>query len=296
MARVGRASPARLGPARAAVARPERRPRRLRARARQHPRPRQPLVQARASSGCSSATARWSRPARRSRGRCCSCGSDDAAGEHDRRSGAAGRDRNAAATATARRRTESQRRTPRARASSRSGSRPPASSRSPTWRSRATSLDPASYSRISLCWAIMFVILSVIYRPIEQLLSRTIADRRARGLHGHPLRIPAADPGRLRDAVPGRRAGAATTDRARDVRRLERPVLDPRDRRARVRGELLRPRLAGRPPAVRAVRRARVPRVDLALPVRARGRGRDRLGSGRRSGSGWRSRRSRRCA
>src|SRR5947209_18649851 len=54
------------------------------------------------------------------------------------------------------------------------------------------SLDPASYSRISLCWAIMYVILSVIYRPIEQLLSRMIADRRARGLHGHPLRVPAA--------------------------------------------------------------------------------------------------------
>jgi hypothetical protein len=53
-------------------------------------------------------------------------------------------------------------------------------------------LSPAAYSRISLCWAIMFVILSVIYRPIEQLLSRTIADRRARGLHGHPLRVPAA--------------------------------------------------------------------------------------------------------
>jgi O-antigen/teichoic acid export membrane protein len=53
-------------------------------------------------------------------------------------------------------------------------------------------LNPREYSRISLCWAIMFVILSVIYRPIEQLLSRTIADRRARGLHGHPLRVPAA--------------------------------------------------------------------------------------------------------
>src|SRR5207302_1581080 len=52
-------------------------------------------------------------------------------------------------------------------------------------------LTPAEYSRISLCWAVMFVILSVIYRPIEQLLSRTIADRRARGLHGHPLRVPA---------------------------------------------------------------------------------------------------------
>jgi O-antigen/teichoic acid export membrane protein len=52
-------------------------------------------------------------------------------------------------------------------------------------------LNKADYARISLCWAIMFVILSVIYRPIEQLLSRMIADRRARGLHGHPLRIPA---------------------------------------------------------------------------------------------------------
>jgi O-antigen/teichoic acid export membrane protein len=52
-------------------------------------------------------------------------------------------------------------------------------------------LKPAAYSRISLCWAIMFVILSVIYRPIEQLLSRTIADRQARGTHGHILRAPA---------------------------------------------------------------------------------------------------------
>jgi O-antigen/teichoic acid export membrane protein len=53
-------------------------------------------------------------------------------------------------------------------------------------------LSKAAYSRISLCWAIMFVILSVIYRPIEQLLSRTIADRRARGMKGQSLRAPAA--------------------------------------------------------------------------------------------------------
>ena len=52
-------------------------------------------------------------------------------------------------------------------------------------------LSGAAYSRISLCWSIMFVILSVIYRPIEQLLSRTIADRRARGVSGHSLRTPA---------------------------------------------------------------------------------------------------------
>jgi len=52
-------------------------------------------------------------------------------------------------------------------------------------------LDDAAYSRISLLWAVLFVIVSVIYRPIEQLLSRTIAGRRARGLHhGHPLRTP----------------------------------------------------------------------------------------------------------
>lgn len=44
--------------------------------------------------------------------------------------------------------------------------------------------------RIDLLWSVMFVIISVIYRPIEQLLSRTIADRRARGHAEHPLRVP----------------------------------------------------------------------------------------------------------
>ncbi len=52
-------------------------------------------------------------------------------------------------------------------------------------------LDQRAYGRVSLCWSLMFVILSVIYRPVEQLLSRTIADRRARGLAGHSLRVPA---------------------------------------------------------------------------------------------------------
>jgi O-antigen/teichoic acid export membrane protein len=52
-------------------------------------------------------------------------------------------------------------------------------------------LSDADYSHISLLWAVLFVIVSVIYRPIEQLLSRTIAGRRARGFeHGHPLRTP----------------------------------------------------------------------------------------------------------
>ncbi len=44
--------------------------------------------------------------------------------------------------------------------------------------------------RIDLLWSVMFVVISVIYRPIEQLLSRTIADRRARGHSRHPVRVP----------------------------------------------------------------------------------------------------------
>jgi O-antigen/teichoic acid export membrane protein len=52
-------------------------------------------------------------------------------------------------------------------------------------------LDTADYKAIALLWSVLFVIVSVIYRPIEQLLSRTIADRRGRGLEtGHPLRTP----------------------------------------------------------------------------------------------------------
>jgi O-antigen/teichoic acid export membrane protein len=52
-------------------------------------------------------------------------------------------------------------------------------------------LGAEEYGAISLLWSVLFVVISVIYRPVEQLLSRTIADRRARGLHGgHPLLVP----------------------------------------------------------------------------------------------------------
>jgi len=52
-------------------------------------------------------------------------------------------------------------------------------------------LGDAAYAQISLLWSALFVTVSVLYRPIELLLSRTIADRRARGLeHDHPLRTP----------------------------------------------------------------------------------------------------------
>jgi len=53
-------------------------------------------------------------------------------------------------------------------------------------------LSPLEANRLDLLWSVMFVIISVIYRPIEQLLSRSIADRRARGLGRHSLGVPVA--------------------------------------------------------------------------------------------------------
>jgi O-antigen/teichoic acid export membrane protein len=54
-------------------------------------------------------------------------------------------------------------------------------------------LDGAEYTRIVVLWSVMFIVISTIYRPVEQLLSRTIAARRAAGLaHDHPLLVPAA--------------------------------------------------------------------------------------------------------
>ena len=53
-------------------------------------------------------------------------------------------------------------------------------------------LSPDAYGRIALLWSTVFVIVSVLYRPVEQLLSRTIADRDARGQEGSDhLRIAA---------------------------------------------------------------------------------------------------------
>jgi O-antigen/teichoic acid export membrane protein len=51
-------------------------------------------------------------------------------------------------------------------------------------------LDEVDYKGISLLWAVLFIVTSVIYRPIEQLLSRSIAERRALGHAAHSLRVP----------------------------------------------------------------------------------------------------------
>ena len=52
------------------------------------------------------------------------------------------------------------------------------------------SLSEVDYKGVSLLWSALFLLISIIYRPVEQLLSHTIASRRAQGHAGHPLRVP----------------------------------------------------------------------------------------------------------
>jgi O-antigen/teichoic acid export membrane protein len=56
----------------------------------------------------------------------------------------------------------------------------------------AHALGRDAYGLIGVLWAAVFLTASVIYRPVEQLLSRTIAERRAQHLSiGQPLRVAA---------------------------------------------------------------------------------------------------------
>jgi O-antigen/teichoic acid export membrane protein len=53
-------------------------------------------------------------------------------------------------------------------------------------------LSEDEYGNITLLWSAIFITVSVVYRPVEQLLSRTIADHDARGVPGtHHLRVAA---------------------------------------------------------------------------------------------------------
>jgi O-antigen/teichoic acid export membrane protein len=53
-------------------------------------------------------------------------------------------------------------------------------------------LSESDYGGITLLWSAIFITVSILYRPVEQLLSRTIADREARGRGGREhLRVAA---------------------------------------------------------------------------------------------------------
>jgi O-antigen/teichoic acid export membrane protein len=54
------------------------------------------------------------------------------------------------------------------------------------------SLSDDDYGQITLLWSAVFIVVSVLYRPVEQLLSRTIAERDAHGREGNEhLRVAA---------------------------------------------------------------------------------------------------------
>src|SRR3981189_656491 len=46
-------------------------------------------------------------------------------------------------------------------------------------------LPKDDYGRISLLWSSVFIVVSILYRPVEQLLSRTIADPADHGPAGN---------------------------------------------------------------------------------------------------------------
>jgi O-antigen/teichoic acid export membrane protein len=53
-------------------------------------------------------------------------------------------------------------------------------------------LSESAYGGITLLWSAVFIVVSILYRPVEQLLSRTIADRDERGVAGaEHLRVAA---------------------------------------------------------------------------------------------------------
>ncbi len=53
-------------------------------------------------------------------------------------------------------------------------------------------LDRVDYGEVVVLWSAVFITISVLFRPVEQLLSRTIAERQAHGQPiGQPLRVAA---------------------------------------------------------------------------------------------------------
>jgi O-antigen/teichoic acid export membrane protein len=53
-------------------------------------------------------------------------------------------------------------------------------------------LDKVEYGEVVVLWSVVFVTISTLFRPVEQLLTRTIAEREAHGdAIGQPLRVAA---------------------------------------------------------------------------------------------------------
>ena len=109
------------------------------------------------------------------------------------------------------------------------------------------SLSADDYGLIVVMWSVVFIVVSVLFRPVEQLTSRTIAELETRGEHiGHAMRVAASIQAgvavlfviaamALRDHDRGRAAGGQRV-----------PLLRHGGLRRRLRRELPRPRVSSR--------------------------------------------------
>ena len=119
-------------------------------------------------------------------------------------------------------------------------------------------LSKPDYGEITVLWSAVFITVSTLYRPIEQLLSRHICRARARG----PADRRAAagrgdDPARARGCLRGPRAALRGPLAGRPARGQRDPLLDLRRARSlSYARQLLRPRLPRRAPPLRPLRRA----------------------------------------
>ena len=143
-------------------------------------------------------------------------------------------------------------------------------------------LSREDYGQIAVLWSAVFITVSTLQRPVEQLLSRTVSEHIA---HGRPY----ADPVRIAALIQvGISVGFVVialalqgADRGRPARRQRGALLDRRRRGRRLRGQLLRPRLPRRQPPADPVRVPDHLRGGLAHRLPARGRDRDRQRTGR---------------
>ena len=157
-------------------------------------------------------------------------------------------------------------------------------------------LSKPDYGQITVLWSAVFITISTLYRPVEQLLCRHISERLDEGRTDRP-----ADAGRLDDPDrPGadlrrRRPGPARADPGRPAGRQRNPLLGLLRRRPLLRRQLLRPRLPRRPAQLRPVHGADPLRVLLPHPLRGAGRGQRCSAASRRSRSGSSPRPASRC-
>ena len=125
-------------------------------------------------------------------------------------------------------------------------------------------LSKPDYGQITVLWSAVFITISTLYRPVEQLLSRHISERLEKRRADRPADAGRLDdPARPRAALRGRRPGPARADPGRPAGRQRNALLGLLRRGPLLRRQLLRPRLPRRPAPLRPVHGADPLRVVL---------------------------------